>query len=313
LLPLAARAQSPVTWPGCSDPVPAPAVAAGHNTEIFCDHFPAGLPEIDKTNVCGTTGCPANQYSWFALSGWPGGLAQGGANPYWCCTQINDASWFSNYSGGGGSGLSYNPLPPGLSLLNGGNSGGNFVSCATNGVANQWYGIAIPAASYVRWEIFSSLENSPGQAASLWQFPTEYMAAPAPGNQFAELDNSDAGIATIIYWLPGGNSSFANYTQGSYTITDFVISSLVVKAVDNGGTGFFRFYKADTTQLGSDVTWTRTDIAPGLVENHHMCLMVQAAINKPVNLKSVQVFSKYALTPGIPTPTDGGGRLLRRR
>jgi hypothetical protein len=180
-------------------------------------------------------------------------------------------------------------------------------------VANQWYGIAIPAASYVRWEIFSSLENSPGQAASLWQFPTEYMAAPAPGNQFAELDNSDAGIATIIYWLPGGNSSFANYTQGSYTITDFVISSLVVKAVDNGGTGFFRFYKADTTQLGSDVTWTRTDIAPGLVENHHMCLMVQAAINKPVNLKSVQVFSKYALTPGIPTPTDGGGRLLRRR
>jgi hypothetical protein len=147
--------------------------------------------------------------------------------------------------------------------------------------------------------------------ATLWQFPTEYMAAPAPGTQFVELDNTDGGTAQVFYWLPGATSNLGGFAAGSYVSTDFVISSIVIKMADNGGTGIYRAYKADTTQLGSDLTWTRNDNLPGLLETDHQCLIIQAGTNYPVNIKSVQVFSKYPLTPGLPAsgPTlFGGGR-----
>jgi hypothetical protein len=313
LLSSPAFAQAPVTWPGCSDPVPAPAAAFGYNTEIFCDHFAAGLPTIDKNNVCGSTACTAYQYSWFAHSGWPGGLAQGGANGFWCCTQVNSPTWFSNYSGGGGSGLTYNVQPPGMPIAGG---GGELVSCATNGQPNQWYGIAIPAASFVRWELFTDPSNGGGTATALWMFPTEYLAAPAPGINFAEPDNTDGGAPTVYYWSAGGVSTIPA-TQGpgaGYVPSDHVISSFLVKAADNGGTGLFRWYKSDPpTQLGSQFTWNHTEAAdiPGLIEYQHNCLLIQGPLNVPVNVKSVQVFSKYALTPGVstgPAPLFGGGR-----
>jgi hypothetical protein len=135
---------------------------------------------------------------------------------------------------------------------------------------------------------------------SLWEFLIEYLAEPAPGVTFVELDNIEGsfggGPASLHEWFPGGTAETGTVSQIGINTSEsgVIIDSLVVKAADNGGTGYAQAWQNDPNLLTTQQTWT---------PDQNMCLIILAAPNQTISVNPIQVFSKYSLRPGAP----GGG------
>lgn len=308
-LTIAAPAVAQVCGP---DTAPAQASAQGLTCEIFWDDFPGTANACPTTVDCADTLAPMWSPSnpggkkWSTHMRWPG-LA--GGNPGWQTfptTTLGDV-----FVDPGGGGVTIYPTNNTYDIF--------LMSCATNGVANQWLGAAWVAPFYTEVTITSDIP--PGRQVgntwwpAAWMMTTEWMAAPQPtgsntirNTEIDIIEDTDtsvdhSGTTTRLFfsWLTdntGGNTYPGQQDYGTYFTSDTNkrYGNLVIPSQLNSGTGYMKGYRENILQTPTP-TWAADDTLWSPTNTQHYCMLLSGAYHQAFTIKSVRVWGPQPISP----------------